>query len=57
MPEWSSKAQVQAALTEARKHGKEMRAEYGPDSKLFKNAIKECNAIQQVLDRWDAINS
>lgn len=57
MPEWKTKRQVETALTKARKTALAARAKHGGDSKEFKDAIKECNSIQQVLDRWDAIHS
>lgn len=57
MPTWSSKAQVEKALTAARKKAKTVRAKHGGDSQQYKDAIKECVSLQTVLDKWDALHS
>lgn len=57
MPIWKSKDQVKSALTRARQKAKAAREKHGGDSKQYKDAIKECVAIQTVLDKWDALHS
>lgn len=57
MPTYYSKQEVKDALQDARRNLKQARAQYGKNSQEAKDALKECNNIQYVLDRWDAYNS
>jgi hypothetical protein len=52
-----SKSQVKEALQDARRALKNARSTYGKESQEAKDALKECNNLQAVLDRWDALNS
>ena len=56
MPTYYSKQEVKDALQNARRNLKQARAQYGKNSQEAKDALKECNNIQYVLDRWDAYN-
>jgi hypothetical protein len=57
MPTYSSKQEVKDALQDARRNLKQARSQYGKNSQEAADALKECNNIQYVLDRWDAYNS
>ena len=57
MPVWSSKSEVKEALQAARRNLKQARSTHGKESDEAKAYLKECNDLQAVLDRWDALHS
>lgn len=57
MTTWTSKSQVKEALQFARQALKNARRIHGKESPEAAEALKKCNEIQTVLDRWDALNS
>lgn len=57
MATYASKQEVKDALQDARRNLKQVRSQYGKESQEAKDALRECNNIQYVLDLWDAYNS
>lgn len=53
MATWTSRAQIKKALQDARREAKQARNQHGPGSTQAKSALKKCNNIQAVLDKWD----
>lgn len=53
MPTWTSRAQIKEALQHARREAKQARDQHGPGSAQVQAALKKCNNIQAVLDKWD----
>jgi hypothetical protein len=52
LPEWTSKKQVQEALTKARKHWKKVRENGAePGDPAYEAAQKSCVTLEQVLRR------
>lgn len=55
LAQYSSKKQVQAALTSARKRLKQARQ--NKNEAAIQKALKDCQDIQYVYDRWDSLHS
>ncbi len=57
MPVYKSKKDVENKLRQAREKLKAAREAKPVDPEKVAEALKTCNEIQHVLDRWDAIHS
>ena len=57
MTTWTSKQEVKQALQFARQVLKNARQIHGKNSPEAAEALKKCNEIQTVLDRWDSLHS
>lgn len=51
--DFSSKQEVKDALAQARRYAKNARDVYGKESQEAVDALKNCNDLQFILDRWD----